>query len=165
MQAVQLLNSGVRHRFRFFSQKYEFVRILNFFYCNIVCNIYNIAMKTLSLQEERALILQKMAQIDQMIRGHLSQQTYQVQRHGKTITQGPYYLLQRREQGKNNCQRVANKERDAIVAGVEAYKLYTTLSERYAALTEQMTWQNQTPAIKKKFRQFWRPTSPKRRPA
>ena len=33
----------------------------------------------------------------------------------------------------------------------------------YAALTEQMTWQNQTPDIKKKFRRFWQPTSPKRR--
>jgi hypothetical protein len=84
-----------------------------------------------------------------MIRGHLTPQTYRIQRHGQTVTQGPYHLLQRREQGKNNCQRVAAQELDAIVAGVEAYKRYSTLSERYATLTEQMTWQNQTPAIKK----------------
>jgi hypothetical protein len=121
------------------------------------------AMITLTLQQERARILEQIAQIDQMIRGHLSQQTYQLRRQGQTVTQGPYYLLQRRENGKNNCQRVSADELQAIVTGVEAHKRFTALTERYAALTEQMTWQQQTPEIKKKFRQFWRPTSPKRR--
>jgi hypothetical protein len=120
-------------------------------------------MITLTLQQERAQILEQIAQIDQMIRGHLSQQTYQLRRHGQTVSQGPYYLLQRRDNGKNNCQRVSADELQAIVRGVEAHKRFTALTERYAALTEQMTWQQQTPEIKKKFRQFWRPTSPKRR--
>ena len=119
-------------------------------------------MITLTLQQERARILEQIAQIDQMIRGHLSQQTYQLQRQGQTVTQGPYYLLQRRENGKNNCQRVSGDELQIIVQGVEAHKRFTALTERYAALTEQMTWQNQTPEIKKKFRQFWRLTSPRR---
>jgi hypothetical protein len=88
-------------------------------------------MITFTLQQERARILQEMGQIDQMVRGHLSQQTYRVERHGQTLTQGPYYLLQRRENGKNNCQRVAADELP----------------------------------IKKKFRRFWQPTSPKRRPS
>jgi hypothetical protein len=120
-------------------------------------------MITLTLQQERARILEQIAQIDQMVRGHLSQQTYQLQRHGQTVTQGPYYLLQRRENGKNNCQRVSVDELQTITAGVEAHKRFTALTERYAALTEQMTWQSQTPDIKKKFRRFWQPTSPKRR--
>ena len=150
---------------RFFHNSTNCPVFRTFFSGYIVYLIYNIAMKTLSLQAERAQVLQAMAQIDQMICGHLSQQTYQVQRHGQTITQGPYYLLQRREQGKNNCQRVAHQELAAIVAGVEAYKRYTTLSARYAALTEQLTWQNQTPELKKKFQPFWRPASPKRRPS
>jgi hypothetical protein len=131
----------------------------------IVYDIYNIAMITLTLQQERARILEEMGQIDQMVRGHLSQQTYRVQRHGRTITQGPYYLLQRRENGKNNCHRVGADELQAIVAGVEAHQRFTTLAERYAALTEQMTWAQQPPAIKKKFRRFWQSTSPKRRPS
>jgi hypothetical protein len=130
---------------------------------NIVYSIYNIAMITLTLQQERARILEQIAQIDQMIRGHLSQQTYQLQRQGQTVTQGPYYLLQRRENGKNNCQRVSGAELQVIVQGVEAHKRFTALTERYAALTERMTWQKQTPEIKKKFRQFWRLTSPRRR--
>jgi hypothetical protein len=115
-----------------------------------------------SLQQERSGILEEMARIDHLIRGHVSQQTYQVNRGGQTITQGPYFLLQRRQAGKNNCQRVGADELDAIVAGVEAYHRFQELTERYAALTEQMTWEEQTPEIKKKFQRFWRRTVRKR---
>ncbi len=118
-------------------------------------------MTTLSIQQERSRILQEMAQIDHMIRGHLSQQNYHVQRGGQTISQGPYFLLQRRENGKNNCQRVGAEELAAIAASVEAYQRFQQLVERYAQLTEQLTWQEQAPAIKKKFRRFWRPSSRK----
>lgn len=122
-------------------------------------------MKTLTIQQERSRILQEMAQIDHMIRGHLSQQTYHVHRGGQTITQGPYFLLQRRENGKNNCQRVGPEELETIVASVEAYQRFQQLAERYAQLTEQMTWQEQAPGLKKKFQRFWRPSSRKPRSA
>jgi hypothetical protein len=114
-----------------------------------------------SLQQERSQILEEMALLDHMVRGHVSQQTYQLKRHGQTVTQGPYYLLQRRENGKNNCQRVAPDELEVIVAGVQAYDRFQQLTQRYAALTEQMTWDQQTSDIKKKFRRFWQPTSRK----
>ena len=107
-----------------------------------------------SLQQERSRILEQMAQMDRMIRGHVSQQTFQVQRAGQTATQGPYFLLQRREHGKNNCQRVGPEERDAIVAGVEAYQRFQKLAERYAQLTEQMTWQEQAAGVKKNSSAF-----------
>ncbi len=116
-----------------------------------------------SIQQERSRILEQMAQIDRMIRGHVSQQTFHVKRGGQTLTQGPYFLLQRREQGKNNCQRVATQELDAIVAGVEAYQRFQKLAERYALLTEQLTWEQQTSGVKKKFQRFWRPSSRKPR--
>jgi hypothetical protein len=115
-----------------------------------------------SLQQERSRILEEMAHIDRMIRGHVSQQTYQVQRGGQTVTQGPYHLLQRRENGKNNCQRVATDELESIVAAVEGHERFQKLAQRYAALTEQMTWEQQGADIKKKFQRFWRPTSRKR---
>jgi hypothetical protein len=118
-----------------------------------------------SLQQERSRILEQMAQIDRMIRGHVSQQTFQVKRAGQTVTQGPYFLLQRRENGKNNCQRVGTEELDAIVAGVEAYQRFQNLAQRYAQLTEQMTWQEQAAGVKKKFQRFWRPSSRKPRSA
>jgi hypothetical protein len=119
-------------------------------------------MISVSLQQERSHILEQMAQIDRMIRGHVSQQTYQVRRGGQTVTQGPYHLLQRRENGKNNCQRVGADELDSIVAAVQAHDHFQKLAQRYAALTEQMTWDQQGAGIKKKFQRFWRPTSRKR---
>jgi len=122
-------------------------------------------MITPSLQQGRSRILDEMARIDQMIRGHVSEQTFRVQRGGQTVTQGPYFLLQRRENGKNNCQRVATNEVETIVAGVQAYARFQKLAQRYAALTEQMTWEQQSPDIKKKFRPFWRPASRKPRSA
>jgi hypothetical protein len=103
-----------------------------------------------------------MAHIDRMIRGHVSTQTYQVEHGGQTTTQGPYHLLQRRENGRNNCQRVGADELELIVAAVEAHDRFQKLAQRYAALTEQMTWDQQGAAIKKKFQRFWRPTSRKR---
>lgn len=118
-------------------------------------------MLSLSLQQERARILDEMAQIDRMVRGQLSQQTYQVQRSNKTITQGPYYLLQRRENGRNNCQRVGSEELEFITAAVEGHAHFQQLARRYAALTEQMTWDQQGASIKKKFHRFWRSTSRK----
>ena len=122
-------------------------------------------MTSPSIQQERSRILEQMAQIDRMIRGHVSQQTFQVKRGAQTLTQGPYFLLQRRENGKNNCQRVGAEELDAIVGSVEAYHRFQKLAQRYALLTEQMTWDEQALGIKKKFRRFWRPSSPKQRSA
>jgi hypothetical protein len=121
-------------------------------------------MITPSLQQERSHILEEMARIDQMIRGHVSEQTFRIRRGGQTVTQGPYFLLQRRENGKNNCQRVGTDEVETIVAGVQAYARFQKLAQRYATLTEQMTWEKQAPEVKKKFRHFWRPIS-RRRPS
>ena len=114
-----------------------------------------------SLQQERSRILEEMARMDQMIRGQVSQQTYEVERGGQVVTQGTYYSLQRREEGKNNCQRIGPDELESMVSAVEAYHRFQGLAARYAALTEQMTWDKQTPAIKKKFQRFWRPSSRK----
>ncbi|HOX00925.1 MAG TPA: hypothetical protein P5555_01300 [Candidatus Paceibacterota bacterium] len=106
-----------------------------------------------------------MASIDLMIRGHLSQQTYRRQRAGRVLTQGPYHLLQRHQDGKNNCQRIGPEELDFISQAVEGHARFQQLARRYAELTEQATWERQGPDIKKKFRRFSRPTSPKPSPA
>ena len=122
-------------------------------------------MTSPSIQQQRSRILEEMALIDRMIRGHVSQQTYHKKRGDQTVTQGPYFLLQRRENGKNNCQRVGAEQLDSIVSGVEAYARFQELADRYAQLTEQMTWNEQSPSVKKKFQRFWRPSSHKRRSA
>ena len=114
-----------------------------------------------SLQQERARLLEERAHIDRMVRGHLSSQTYQVKRGAQTTTQGPYHLLQRRENGRNNCQRVGADELEFIVEAVEGHARFQRLAQRYAEITEQMTWEEQGASIKKKFQRFWRPTSRK----
>ena len=81
-----------------------------------------------SLQQERARLLEEMAHIDRMVRGHVSQQTYQVQRGERTVTQGPYHLLQRRENGRNNCQRVGADELDFIVQAVAGHDRFQALA-------------------------------------
>jgi hypothetical protein len=122
-------------------------------------------MISLTVQQERARILEEMAHIDHLIRGHVSRQTYQKKRGAETLTQGPYFLLQRRENGKNNCQRVGAEELEAITTGVDAYARFQELAQRYALLTEQMTWNEQSAGVKKKFQRFWRASSRKRRSA
>src|SRR6266700_338565 len=122
-------------------------------------------MTSPTIQQERSRILDEMARIDRMLRGHVSQQTYEKKRGDQTLTQGPYFLLQRRENGKNNCQRVGAEELDAITAGVEAYARFQELTRRYALLSEQMTWNEQSVGVKKKFQRFWRASSRKRRSA
>jgi hypothetical protein len=118
-------------------------------------------MTTPSLQQERARILQQMAGIDSMVRGHLSQQTYHRKGAGRVLTHGPYYLLQRHQDGRNNCQRIGSEELQFISQAVEGHTRFQELARRYAELTEQATWERQAPEIKKKFRRFSRPTSPR----
>ena len=122
-------------------------------------------MTTPSLQQERTAILKEMAQIDCMIRGHLSEQSFKGTRKGETVTHGPYHLLQRHEQGKNNCRRVGPDELSSISNAVLGHQRFQELSARYAALTEQMTWDKQPADIKKKFRRFWRHVAPKSPPS
>jgi hypothetical protein len=116
-----------------------------------------------TLQQQRAQILKEMASIDHMIRGHVSTQTYRVKRRGQTVIQGPYHVLQRHQDGRNQCQRISNQELDLISSQVLAYKRYLELSERFAALTEEATWKEQPENVKKKFRRFWQPACPKPR--
>ena len=118
-------------------------------------------MTTPSLQQQRAQLLQQMAGIDSMVRGHLSQQTYHRQGAGRVLTHGPYHLLQRHQDGKNNCQRIGPEELPFTSQAVEGHARFQELARRYAELTEQATWERQTPEIKNKFRRFSRPTSPR----
>jgi len=106
-------------------------------------------MLTLTVQQQRARILEEMAGIDHMIRGHISPQTYRIQRHGQTVVQGPYFVLQRHQDGRNRCQRVREPEVELITAHVLAYKRFMELADRFAALTEQLTWDQQSEVVKK----------------
>lgn len=119
-------------------------------------------MTTLSIQQQRDKILQEIAQIDSMIRGGLSRQTVQPRRSSSTASYGPYYSLQRHENGTNNCQRISPEDLEFVSEAVHGHARFLELTRRYAALTEQLTWDRQSAQVKKKFQRFSRHTSPKR---
>ena len=103
------------------------------------------------LQHRREQILQEMADIDQLCRGHLSQQFFQSKQAGKTIRRGPYYVLQRWFRGKNLCERVAADQLEPIRKGVEGYKRFRQLAEEFVDVCEQITLQTGgLPDLKKK---------------
>ena len=114
-----------------------------------------------TIQQQRAQILEQIAHIDSMIRGHLSQQTLKPRRSSGAAAYGPYYSLQRHEKGTNNCQRIGPEELDFITQAVQGHARFQELTLRYAELTEQLTWERQSAQVKKKFQRFWRRTSPK----
>lgn len=110
-----------------------------------------------SVQEQKSAILQKMAQIPAMIRGKLTSQTYTV----KGRTQGPYYTLQRWDEGKNKSQRIPVKQVPIIQEAVSGYEQFQQLANQFVELSEKQTWETQTSDIKKKFRAFCQPPSAK----
>lgn len=101
--------------------------------------LYYTTILTPSLQQQRDQLLQEMASIDSMIRGHLSQQTYHRKGARRVLTHGPYPLLQRHQNGKNNCQRVSPEELEFISQAVAGHVRFQALARRYAELTEQAT--------------------------
>ena len=115
-----------------------------------------------SLQQQRAKILEEIGRIDSMIRGHLSQQTFQRKGASGTASYGPYHILQRHQNGANNCQRISDQELEFITDAVQGHARFQELTRRYAELTEQLTWERQSAQVKKKFQRFLKPTSRKR---
>jgi len=115
-----------------------------------------------SIQQQRAQILEQIGRIDSMIRGHLSQQSFERKSSSGSSSYGPYHILQRHENGTNNCQRISDQELEFITHAVQEHARFQELTRRYAQLTEQLTWDRQSAQVKKKFQRFWRPTSPKR---
>ena len=72
------------------------------------------------LRHRRVQILDEIATIDCVRRGHLSEQFFKTTRDGETSRRGPYYVLQRWFQGKNLCERVPADQVEPIRQGVEA---------------------------------------------
>lgn len=103
------------------------------------------------LQQRREQILQDMGAIDRLCRGHLSQQFFKSTRGGKTVRQGPYYVLQRWFRGKNLCERIPVDQVEPVRQGVEGYKRFRQLADEFVDLSEQITLQSGSlPAVKKK---------------
>lgn len=104
----------------------------------------------LSLQKQKAAILQQMGQIPSIIRGKLSSQTYV----SKGRSQGPYFTLQRWDEGKNKSQRIPPQQLPMIEEAVSGFKRFQQLADQFVGLTEKQTWEAQPADLKKKLRKF-----------
>jgi hypothetical protein len=103
------------------------------------------------LQLRRDQILQEMGAIDQICRGHLSEQFFKSKQDGKTVRRGPYYVLQRWFQGKNLCERINADQLEPVRQGVEGYKRFRQLADEFVDVSEQITQQTGgLSAVKKK---------------
>ena len=104
----------------------------------------------ISLQQKKAEILRQMEQIPSIIRGKLTSQTYV----SKGRSQGPYFTLQRWDEGKNKSQRISPQQLPAIQEAVCGYERFQQLAGQFVGLTEQQTWEAQPEDIKKTLRIF-----------
>jgi hypothetical protein len=93
------------------------------------------------LTHRRDELLQEMAGIDRMQRGCLSEQFFKVNKDGREIIRGPYYVLQRWRAGKNVCERVPAKDVDSVQSSIEGYKRFEKLAEEFVDITERLTRQ------------------------
>jgi len=110
----------------------------------------------ISLQQQKAALLEQMGQIPRIIRGKLTSQTYVT----KGRSQGPYFTLQRWEEGKNKSQRICAQDLPLIQDALSGYARFEQLAGQFVGLSEKQTWEDQPADVKKKFRKFSRPSFP-----
>jgi hypothetical protein len=115
----------------------------------------------LTVAQQKTELLQQMGQIECLIRGKLTSQSYVYKGH----TQGPYFTLQRWQQGKNQSQRIKPPQLPLIQAAIGGYERFQQLAEQFMQLAEQQTWAEQSAELKKKLRRFQPPLSPPPRPS
>ena len=105
-----------------------------------------------SLQEEREQVVEEMRAIDRLRRGTLSQHFLRRHQNGKTITHGPYFVLQGYLRGQKFSRHIP-AEQAAKVAGDDAnYQRFQALAERFVTLSEQITARADAPDSKKNSR-------------
>jgi hypothetical protein len=110
----------------------------------------------ISLERQKAALLEQMAQIPRIIRGKLTTQTYVT----KGRSQGPYFTLQRWDEGKNKSQRISSQDLPMIQDALTGYERFEQLAGQFVGLAEKQTWEDQPADVKKKFRKFSQPSFP-----
>lgn len=92
------------------------------------------------IKNRREDILDEMRNIRRLKRGQLSEQMLQrTAADGSVQKRGPYFTLQRWQDGKNCCQRIPAEQLPAVREAVEGYQKLKTLSEEFAELTETLS--------------------------
>lgn len=102
------------------------------------------------LRRQRDHILAEIQAIDRLRRGTLSEQFFVQQRAGKTVRQGPYYVLQCYLKGAKCSQRIAPEAAAQARIDVANYQRFQQLAEQFIHITDQLTRSESTPADAKK---------------
>jgi len=102
-------------------------------------------------EAKRKVILKKMARINCMEKGKLSEEYRESCRDGKTVELGPYYKHQCWTDGRNVSRRVPVSEVQHLRKAVDGYHEFEKLSKEYAEVTIAMTRQTKSDDSKKKL--------------
>jgi hypothetical protein len=104
----------------------------------------------MNYEARRKQVLKRMAQIDCMEKGRLTEEYRERYRDGQTVRLGPYYKHQRWEDGRNVSRRVPTTEAEPLRKAVEGYHEFEALADEYAQITIEMTRQTKNDDSKKK---------------
>lgn len=105
------------------------------------------------LRRQREEVLQKIQAIDRLRRGTLSEQFFTKKREGKSIRQGPYYVLQCYLKGCKCSERIPADHSEQVKSDVANYHLFQELAEQFVMITDQITrLENGQPDAKKNSR-------------
>lgn len=91
------------------------------------------------LSARREAVLDQLKSIDRLRRGTLSRQTFTKTQAGKTVSQGPYFLLQGFRHGKKFSQRIPSEAAEAVQQQVENFKQFQVLADECISITDQIT--------------------------
>ncbi len=104
-----------------------------------------------ALKQQRTVLLDRMAALDRMERGRLSEQFLHGRKDGQPVTWGPYYVLQRRLGARILKERVPRVRLATVQADIRHHEQFEHLAQRYAEITETMTrLEDAQPELKKK---------------
>ena len=91
------------------------------------------------LRRQREHVLEQIQTIDRLRRGTLSEQFFIKKREGKTIRQGPYYVLQCYLKGCKCSERIPADQAQQAKADVANYQRFQELAEQFVKITDQIT--------------------------
>ena len=102
------------------------------------------------LRRQREQVLQQIQTIDRLRRGTLSEQFFVKKQQGKTIRQGPYYVLQCYLKGCKCSERIPADQALQVQSDVANYQRFQELAEQFVQITDQITRLENGPSDAKK---------------
>jgi hypothetical protein len=118
-----------------------------------------------TLEQQREQVLEQMRSIERLRRGSFRRQFFKLEQAGRTVTRGPYYLLQGFIRGRKFAERVPAEVAEQVGQQVQDYQRFQQLAERFVTVTDQLTrLADQAPGSKKNSRRRRSPPNASERP-